>query len=70
MIDPVKRAWIVAWESGGIGIAYETVAGVQGAREVRSDDPDLPELRMQLSLRDRVRLDEQLNLVVVHFRRH
>lgn len=58
------RAWVVPWDAGQIGIAYEQDDGIQGAKSLQHAADDLPELLPHLSATDRAKVQERLNNVI------
>lgn len=59
------KAWVIPFDEGHLGIAYERTDGVQGfLRLDRSGHPDLPELMKKLSYADLRRVEERLSNVV------
>ena len=56
----VRASVVLPWEDGALGIAYLRSDRAVGAREARSDDPDIPELLAKLPF-------EQQRLLLEHF---
>lgn len=52
------KAWVIPWEPGRLGIAYERDDGLQGFTRVYTDDPDCLELITLLSDEDLHKLQE------------
>ena len=53
-----RRAWIIPWEPGQIGVGYTTTEGQCGMREFRWNDPEAAELHFALSDEDRIKLEQ------------
>ena len=59
------KAWVIPYEAGHLGIAYERDDGLQGfIRLDRSGHPDLPELMKKLSDEDLHKVEARLRNVI------
>ena len=59
------KAWVIRWEEGRFGIAYERDDGFEGFLQVgRSGHRDLPVLMRLLSPSDQRKVEENLSNVI------